>query len=923
MSLGPGARIGPYQITALIGEGGMGKVWRARHAALNRDDALKVLPEAFASDPDRLARFRREAQVLASLNHPNIAHVYGLEQADGIQALVMELVEGPTLADRIARGPIPLDEALPIARQIAEALEAAHERSIIHRDLKPANVKLRPDSTVKVLDFGLAKALEPASTPGVDATASPTITSPAMMTGVGILLGTAAYMSPEQAKGKPADRRSDIWAFGCVLYEMLTGRRAFEGDDVSDTLAAVLRGQPDWTHLPVATPSSVRRLLVRCLEKNNRNRLADIGDARLDINESIQVGEPATGLRTELRVNGVPTRASRLLPWLVATGALALGLLVGFVIWSPTRTTQPAPLRFTADLGADVTLVNQGSALVLSRDGTRLAFVAPTTAGQTSHLYVRRLTDLQATSLNGTDGARNPFFSPDGQWIGFFADGKLKKVAFAGGAAVTLCDAVNDRGGAWGDDGFIVFSDQPGTAPASSASTTGLKRVPSAGGSPEALTTLTDGETTQRWPQMLPGSASVMFTSHRGGGNFDDANIVVQSLTTGNRKVLRRGGYFGRYVSSGHFVYMREGTLFAAPFDLDRLEVAGPSAPVLENVLSGPTGTGVNGAAQVDVSDTGILVYASGESFAGAPISWMDRSGRLTPLRKASADWNGPRFSPDGQQLAIEEIGPQRRFIAIYDWRRDTLTRLTLDSEASLRPAWTPDGRRISFTSRRGAAGTGNLYWRRADGSGEEQRLTESPNNQDGGSWHPGGRILAYTEARPGTGFDLMLLQMDGDEESGWKPGTPTVLLSTPFGERDPVFSPDGRWIAYTSDESGNMEVYVRPFPGPGGKWLVSSGGGFYPTWADAKREIVYQDLTNQRIMVVPYTVDGDSFAADAPLPWAERRFLPLVTRAYDLHPDGERLALAVREDPSPVKQDEVIFVLNFFDELRRITSTP
>jgi serine/threonine protein kinase/Tol biopolymer transport system component len=911
MTLPGGTRLGPYEVVAAIGAGGMGEVYRARDTRLKRDVALKILPESFATDPDRLARFQREAEVLASLNHPHIAAIYGIEESNDTRALVIELVPGETLADRIARGPIPLDDALPIAKQIAEALEGAHEQGIIHRDLKPANIKLRPDGTVKVLDFGLAKLAETvAAVHSSGRSLSPTITSPAMMTGVGVLLGTAAYMSPEQARGKATDKRADIWAFGCVLYEMLSGRRAFEAEEVSDTLAFVLTKEPRWDSLPAGTPPLIRRLLVRCLEKDRKRRLADIADAKFDI-EDTTVKTDAPLVNEAYSPRAIVRRLSRagLYLWIAAIGVLVAVFAATFVLSTARRSmTVPEPLRLSVELGADVSLVNRGSVIALSPDGTLLAFVAPSATSGTAQLYVRALQQLQATALPGTAGARDPFFSPDGQWIAFFADGRLKKISVRGGASVTLCDARNARGGAWAEDGSIIFQPEGNATP--------LFRVSSAGGSPQPVTKLDSGELVQRWPQVLPGGRALLYTSHNAAGDFDGANIVVHPLPTGGRRIIQRGGYFGRYVSSGHLLYIHEGTLFAAPFDPERLEITGQAVPVLEGVASAPTGTGLNGAAQFAISNSGTLVYLPGESFAGDPIDWVDRSGKTTPLRTTRANWANPQFAPDGQRLAISILEGPQRDIWIYDWGRDTLTRLTFESEENNGPIWTPDGRRIAFGSRRLPNLISNLYWRRADGTGDVQRLTESSAPQFPGSWHPSGKFLAFSENSPQTNSDVMILPMEGDETSGWKPGKPSVFLNTPFAEQNPTFSPDGRWLAYNSDESGRAEVYVRPFPGRGAKLQVSTGGGADPKWSGERRELLYRSLDSQ-IMVASYQVTGDSFTADRPRPWSEQRFV--IGRRFAVHPDGERVAVAVLRESGATKQDKVVFIFNFFDELKRL----
>jgi len=905
-----GTRLGPYEILSAIGAGGMGEVYRAHDTKLNRDVALKILPDAFALDCDRIARFRREAHVLASLNHLNIAAIYGFEDSGSTHALVLELVEGPTLADRIAKGPIPWDEALPIAKQIAEALEAAHEQGIIHRDLKPANIKLRPDGTVKVLDFGLAKLADPVGSGAVALSQSPTITTPAQMSGIGTLLGTAAYMSPEQAKGRPADKRSDVWAFGCVLYEMLTGRRAFEGDDVSDTLAAVLRGEPDWSALPPALPPALRTLIRRALQKDPRRRLPDIGVTRLEIDDAL--ASPATELTAASVIVGTPSRTGwrTVLPW---TLAASLGAGLAIALWAPWRKPPVAlPVRLSAEVGADVTLGVSGAPsadLALSPDGKLLVFAGQRANG-VSELYIRRVDQLQATALSGTDDGRNPFFSPDGQWIGFFASNNLKKISITGGAALTLCmcSVASGRGATWGENGTIVF--QPLGGPGA------LMRVSDGGGKPEPFTRLADGERSQRWPQLLPGGKAVLFTTGT-PGRFDDGNIVIQPLPDGPRKIVQRGGYYGRVVASGHLLYIHGGTLFAAPFDLDRLEITGRPAPVPEGINTN-SGTG---AANFAVSDSGALVYLAGQGVGNqVPMVWLDRTGKTAPLRTTPADWGGPRFSPDGTRLAMDIMGAAgggSRDVWVYDWMRDTLTRLTFGDGLNFGPTWTPNGRRIVFAS---GTGANNLYWQRADGTGDAQPLTgsESTSGQKTpGSWHPNGKVLAFTEANQQTGNDIKILTVEGDEARGWKAGTPTVFLNGPSDEQDPQFSPDGRWIAYYSNESGQPEVYVRAYPSSVGKWQISAGGGLYPNWSRTRSELFYI-TPNQQIMVASYTADGGSFTAHKAQAWWSGRILPRPRGPYALHPDGNRFAVSIAPDATS-KQDHVVFVSNFFDELRRL----
>lgn len=885
----------------------MGEVYRATDTKLGRDVALKFLPPQFASDPDRMSRFQREAQVLAQLNHPNIATIHGLEESGAVRALVMELVDGPTLADRIAQGPIPLDEALSIAKQVAEALEYAHERGIIHRDLKPANIKLTLDGKVKVLDFGLAKALSEDAA-NSNFSNSPTLSLAA--TAAGVIMGTAAYMSPEQAKGKTADRRADIWAFGVVLFEMLTGRMLFPGETAAESMALVIAKELDFNALRSSVPPRLRELLRRCLTRDPRNRLQAIGDARIVVEETIADPEPKVSATLANPVVVRP-RSRRALAW--TGGVLVVVLIVVLVsLWWTVQEVRSS-LRLSAELGADVSLETgiQGAAAIVSPDGSLFAFTGRKTTGERPQLHIRRLDQLKASPLSGTEGAQDPFFSPDGKWIAFFADGKLKKVSVTGGAAVTLCEASDQRGGSWSDDGSIVFA-PTGLSP--------LFRVSSAGGIPEPLTKFEklDKDTTEvthRWPQVLPGGHAVLFTSNPITGNYENASIVAQSLDTGERKIVQRGGYYGRYFSSGHLAYVHDTTLFVAPFDPKNLEMAGQPFPAIEGVM----GASNNASSQFAFSNDGTLVYLPGNNIGvSQSIYWMNPEAKMTPLRATPGIYWNPRFSSDGRKLAIEVLDKQRD-VWVYEWGRDTMSRLTLDPGTNRYPLWTPDGRRIAFAS--GRAGSVNLYWQRADGTGEVQRLTESKNQQTPASWHPSGKLLAFTESRPQSGDDMMILPMDGDEASGWKPGKPYVFLASSFSDRWPRFSPDGRWIAYASNDTGRSEVYVRPFPGPGGKWQISTGGGNFPLWSQNKNELFYR-TDDQRIMVSPYTVEGDSFRADRPRRWSEGQFTDRANNYnFDLHPDGLRFAvLRTPETQAEARQDKVVFIFNFFDELRRLT---
>jgi Tol biopolymer transport system component len=892
MPLSAGTRLGPYEILTPIGAGGMGEVYRAHDPRMGRDVAIKVAAERFSD------RFSREVHAIAALNHPNICTLYDV----GPNYLVMELVEGPTLAERIKEGAIPVDEALAIANQIADALEAAHEKGITHRDLKPANVKIKPGGAVKVLDFGLAK-VAPASAgetqPEGRATNSPTLTIG--MTEAGMILGTVAYMSPEQARGKPVDKRADIWAFGVVLYEMLTGRQPFQGEDVAETLAAVISKEPNWERVPV----KAQRLLKRCLEKDPRKRLRDITGVGLLLEETPRASAPSRGALWAR------------LGWVVAGALAVISIALGVLLWRPTRPVDRPLMRFSADLGPEV-VEGVNITAAISPDGARLAFLARGPGGK-QQLATRLLSQAKATLLPGTENATDPFFSPDGQWIGFFADQKMKKISVQGGAAVTLCDAFGPRGASWGEDGSIVvtLTPQPGS---------GLSRVPAEGGTPQALTKPREkGEVVHRWPQILPGGQAVLFTGNTVPSGYEDANIEVLSLKSGQWKVVQRGGYFGRYLptsnGAGHLVYVHQGTLFAVGFDLNRLEARGTPTPLLEDVAADAP----NGGGQYDVARNGTLVYLSGQSRnASWPVAWMDSTGKTQPLLAAPGQYYFPRFSPDGKRLALA-VGPFAvGDIQVYDWQRDTMTRLTF-TQRNLEPVWTPDGKHIVFRWQH--PGGNSIRWIRADGAGETQLLLDSKGEMRPYSISPDGQRLAFAEVEVDTGRpDLWTLPLDVSDPDHPKPGKPELFLRTQFGEGWPAFSPDGRWIAYASFESGRGEVYVRPFPGAAasgsGKWQISTGGGTRPIWSRDGRELFYQSLDN-RIMVATYTAKADSFAADKPRPWSNTQTLnpgPGVQWSTDLAPDGQRFAVfptpeAASEQKGPVN---VTMLLNFFDELRR-----
>jgi serine/threonine-protein kinase len=867
--------IAHYRIVSKLGEGGMGEVWRATDTKLNRDVAIKILPDTFAQDSGRMARFAREAQVLAALNHPNIAVIHGVEE----RALVMELVPGPTLAERIAQGPIPLDEALAIAKQIAEALEYAHERGIVHRDLKPANIKITPEGRVKVLDFGLAKAMTGEWAQG-DPASSPTLTMRAGASVAGMILGTAAYMSPEQARGQNVDKRADIWAFGVVLFEMLTGRTLFAGATVSDTLAAVLKTDVDLS--PIAEP--VRSVVEKCLRKDARRRWRDIGDVRLALEEGVPATSPVQPQRS-------------VLPWAIAAGMVAMTVAVSLLLWRATRPVEHPLTRLSVDLGPTA-LTGLNLTAAISPDGRRLVFSARGPDGK-QQLATRLLDQVQPTLLPGTEGGSDPFFSPDGQWIGFFAGGDLKKISVQGGAPVTLCGAFNPRGASWGE-GDRIIAGMGLTAP--------LYRIPVAGGTGRPLTKLAPGELTHRWPQVLPGARAAIFTASPSLASMDNANIESVSLKTGQAKFLQSGGYYGRYLPSGHLVYVHQGVLFGVKFDPERLEVRGTAVPLLDDVAVNP----VTGGGQFDFSATGTFVYASGKSAAQVwQLSWLDASGKMEPLVAVPGAYIYPRLSPDGRKLALIVSGD----IYVHDLEWDTASRLTFSGDASS-PMWAPDGKHLVFQS---VSSGSRISWIRSDGAGDPQTLLEQANNLVPSSFSRMGRLV-YIERSPVTGLDLWTLPLDLTDPDRPKPGKPEPFLRTPNDEVSPRFSPDGRWIAYRSNESGNNEIYVRPFPAAsGGKWQISAGGGLYAAWSSNGHELFYE-TADFRIMVVDYKVEGASFVPGKSRLWSDKQLFYTGSSNLDLAPDGKRfVVLAQPEDAGSEKGSvHVVMLENFFDELKR-----
>jgi serine/threonine-protein kinase len=886
----------------------MGEVYRAKDKRLDRTVAIKVLPEQLSNDPVGKQRFEREAKTISSLNHPNICVLHDIGSQNGVDYLVMECVEGETLAKRLEKGPPPLEQVLKYGAQIADALDKAHRSGVVHRDLKPTNIMLTPTGA-KLLDFGLAKPAAPLVS-GATLTAAAAQTTP--VTQEGTIVGTFQYMSPEQVEGKELDGRSDIFSLGAVIYETVTGQRAFQGKSQLSVASAILEKEP----VPISSvkpmsPPALDHAIRRCLAKEPEKRWQSAADLSGELQWIAEAGSQA-GVAVPLSSAG---RMRERMVWLGATailGLFAVAAGAGFFLRAPKPQE---PIHLTADIGADVNLVTSsfGPIIALSPDATHLAFVGRR-ADEGVGIYIRALGQAQAIFLAGTEGARDPFFSPDGQWIGFFADGKLKKIAMEGGAAVTLCDAPRDGGGSWATDGTIVFEAIPSGVPR-------LYRIPSAGGNPEPLTPAANqaAELMQVWPQVLPGGKSVLYTSRALSTDFESADLVVYSPTSGQRKTIVRGAFYGRYVPSGHLLFVREGNLFAAPFNLKQLEVTGEPQPIVEEVANNSL---IGGGAQFSVSEKGTLAYLSGHgSFPKVSIYWMDREGKFQPLREAPGRYRMPAFSPDGKRLAVEVGEGRTRGVWVYEIERDTFTRLVANGGG---PVWTPDGQRITYYAGDEKTDTANLYWRRADGTGDAQRLTVSKNYQLAFSWRPDGRTLAFIEFNSAgdNNVDVMTLSVEGDEKFGWRPGEPKPFANSPSNEGYPDFSPDGHWLAYCSDESGRFEVYVRPFPGPGGKWPISSGGGRFPKWSRSGKELFYRTLwPESKIMVATYSASGDSFHADKPRLWSPGQFTDTgVIPNFDVHPDGKRFAVlkAPGTESQSGPNNKVNFIFGFFEVLHQ-----
>jgi Tol biopolymer transport system component len=874
-----GRTLGAYQVLDKLGEGGMGEVYRARDTRLQRDVAIKVLPELFASDPDRLARLTREAQVLASLNHPNIAAIYGIEG----HALVMELVEGEDLSARIARGPLPIPEALAIARQIADALEAAHERGIVHRDLKPANIKISPDDGVKVLDFGLAKALsgDPGRGSAGDMANSPTFTSPARLrqgfgepgTEPGVILGTASYMAPEQARGKVVDRRADIWAFGCVLFEMLSGARPFEGDSVTDVLSAIVSREPDWTRLPAATPLTLVALLRRCLDKDPRRRLRDIGEARVTLEQPVAAPAEMVTARPARRAS------ARLVPLL---GAVAVFLAVTvLVLFLKGRSADPAGTaraitRYDVQLpdNATVSIVFR-PAVSVSADGSTFAYVGA--AEGINRIYIRFRGEAAPRAIAGSDGGVTPALSPDGRWVAFFADGNIRKADVNGGV-VTLGSARDVRGITWTDPSTLVFTADSGGP---------LTTMSATGGEARPVTTLAAGERTHRWPSALPAGKAVLFTVGTVGrpDSYDEGNIDAVTLATGERRVIIKGAAMARSCGRDRLVYSKGSSLYAVPFDAERLQVTGAAVEVVQGVERDAS----TGAAHFDCSGEGTLAFVPGSPNGElSQLTWMDREGRSQPSGLPPGPYQEVRISPDGTRVALLKGTSGAGDVWIFDVGGGTLTRLTFDG-TSAAPTWSADGRTVYYTVFDGSGERSSIARKPADGSRDAETLrgVEGRRSYLGSVDEAGAAVILDAVVTSSDRGDVIRLPLAPGAE-----GQP--LVATRFNEFGSSVSPGGAWLAYQSDDTGRPEVYVRDLAGTGLRWQVTSTGGEEPHWSRDGRELYYRSAN--RLMAVPLGA-GPSFRAGNPRPLFDGIYNSGIEsgRSYDVDPKTGRFLLVVR----------------------------
>jgi serine/threonine-protein kinase len=920
-----GSRLAHYEITSHLGTGGMGEVYQGSDTKLGRSVAIKFLPEGFSHDVERVARFQREARVLASLNHPNVAAIYGVEEIDGRHFLVMELVPGETLEERIRRGPLPLGETLLVAKQIAEALEEAHEAGIVHRDLKPANIKITADDKVKVLDFGLAKAgqAEPSSSSlSMSPTMAPGVTQglTTAATSVGVIMGTAAYMSPEQARGKTVDRRTDIWAFGVVLFRMLTGGAIFEGETVTDTLARILEREPEWDQLPADTPAPLRQLLQRCLTKNLKNRLQSIGEARILIQHLIETPADARP-HTDRVPQSAPTLAwKRFLPWAL----VPLALVAGFFL-RPAAPAERPLLRFSYPLPAEhVLLTNNRHGVEVSPDGRRVAFVAAASSGG-PRIFVRSLDAPAETSLAGTEGARNLFFSPDGAWVGFQQGQQIKKVALAGGAPVVVVENLGltqdvnfgPAGLAWGPNGMIVFPNNLGA---------GLSMVRDSGGKPEEFTRLdpANHEASHRLPHFLPDGSAVLFTVLRYSAVAPDwsrAEVWAMSTANGERKRLLENAVDARYGGDNTLIFAREGKLFAIAFDPASLSVSGPEVQVIDGVMHSVRGTAAiawTGAAQFSVASDGSLFYAPGsvEPPLLSALVWIDRKGAISPVPGMRNMFRfGQRVLPDGVRLASSELYVQKD-IWIFDNARGTEDRATYEGQNAF-PIFSPTGAHFAFRSDR--AGPQQIFLSDGVNLRDVKQLTEGPFDVPS-SWTPDGKELLFARgySQIGGNTDIYAVSVD-------RPNMPRPVLATPADERSPELSPDGKWLAYISDDSGRLNLYVQPYPGPGPRVTITSSGAVDPAWSKNSSELFYR--VGPAMMAVPFTVSGGTFVPGKAVELFRQGSLgggTTVRATYDVSPDGrflfnQTITEAAQQRQRALQPTTLRFVVNWTQEVRQL----
>ena len=900
MALNTGTRLGAYEITSLIGAGGMGEVYRARDTKLNRQVALKVLPASFDNDSDRLARFKREAQVLASLNHSNIAHIHGLEESSGVSAIVMELVDGDDLSALIGRGPLALADAIGIAKQIADALEAAHELGIIHRDLKPANIKVRTDGTVKVLDFGLAKALDPAGDSSAEPMNSPTVTS--HRTETGVVLGTASFMSPEQAQGRAVDRRTDIWAFGAVLYEMLSGRRAFGGGSSADAIAAVLRQDIDWTLLPAGTPAAVRRLIARCLDRDVKRRLRDIGEARIVLDDAASrpIAQRDDRAGSDDRTRRQPWR--RAVP--LAISAAAAAALTGTAWYASLEpAAPPAVIRFTVTLPEGQVFTGlSGRAVALSPDGTMIAYVS------NGRLNLRSMSDLESKPILGTEGFQavaDPVFSPDGRWLAFHAiyDQTLKKIAVTGGAAITITKAELPFGMNWGPDGIVYGQGAKS-----------ILRVSPDGGAPETLVSLTNDEV-GHGPQVLPGGGHVLFTLATGDSpdRWNTARVVVQSLTSGERKIVVEGGSDARYVPTGHLIYALGGSVLAVAFDVQRLQVTSGPVPIIDGVRRAT----LAGAANFSFSESGSLAYvpgpASGSGAGKLDLALADRNGRLEPLKLPGGAYVAPRASPDGTRIAFSIDDAKETAVWIYNLSGTSAMRRVTFGGNNRFPIWSSDSTRIAFQSDRD--GDRAVFWQSVGGTGTAERLTkpDAGTSHEPESWSPDGETLLFSVTK-GTDVTLWMFSMRNRTATTF--GSVHSLTRT-----NAVFSPDGRWVAYASTEQGQTRTFIQPFPPTGARHQIAAGLASQPVWTPDGKELFFNPRPGTLAVVTFTTKPTIGFSNPVALMRPLQTGPPQVRRAFDMTPSGKFVGLITAgqtESTTREMDSQIRVVLNWFKELEQ-----